>query len=141
MAAANQSAPFLPSPTLSNAPGPTNSKSGASGQPNSAQPDHLLPLSLQNDVAASGMPLESSQGEPRPPIPALFHCLPVVLQVSVPVREFRVRRLLALIPGVLIETQWGHGEDLPLSSGAVQLAWTEFEVVESKLAVRVTRLP
>jgi flagellar motor switch/type III secretory pathway protein FliN len=66
--------------------------------------------------------------------------LPVGLVVSVPVREFRIRNLLAMEPGALIETQWGHGEDLPLSSGDVQLAWSEFEVVDTRLAVRVTRL-
>jgi flagellar motor switch protein FliN/FliY len=66
--------------------------------------------------------------------------LPVGLAVSVPVREFRVRHLLAMAPGELIETQWGHEEDVPLSSGDVQLAWTEFEVVDTRLAVRVTRL-
>jgi flagellar motor switch protein FliN/FliY len=66
--------------------------------------------------------------------------LPVELDVAVPVREFRVRNLLALEPGQVIETQWGHGEDMPLSSGDVQLAWSEFEVVDSQLAVRVTRM-
>jgi flagellar motor switch/type III secretory pathway protein FliN len=66
--------------------------------------------------------------------------LPVALAVTVPVREFRVRNLLAMAPGAVIETQWAHGEDLPLSSGDVQLAWSEFEVVDTRLAVRVTRL-
>jgi hypothetical protein len=49
---------------------------------------------------------------------------------QIPVREFRVRNLLALESGQLIETQWAHGEDMPLASGDVQLAWSEFEVVE-----------
>jgi hypothetical protein len=40
----------------------------------------------------------------------------------------------------LIEPQWGHAEDVPLASADVQLAWTEFEVVETQLAVRITRL-
>ena len=66
--------------------------------------------------------------------------LPVELDVAVPVREFRVRHLLALAPGQLIESRWGHGSDVPLAAGDVQLAWSEFEVVETKLAVRVTRL-
>jgi len=66
--------------------------------------------------------------------------LPVELEVAVPVREFRVRNLLALEAGSLIETQWAHDEDMPLASGNVQLAWSEFEVVESQLAVRLTRL-
>jgi flagellar motor switch/type III secretory pathway protein FliN len=66
--------------------------------------------------------------------------LPVELDVTVPVREFRVRHLLALAPGQLIESQWGNGEDVPLASGDVQLAWSEFEVIDAQLAVRVTRL-
>jgi flagellar motor switch/type III secretory pathway protein FliN len=66
--------------------------------------------------------------------------LPVELDVSVPVRNFRVRNLLALEPSQLIESGWGHGEDLPLAAGDVQLAWSEFEVINTQLSVRVTRL-
>ncbi len=66
--------------------------------------------------------------------------LPVALDVTIPVREFRMRQLLALAPGQVIETQWSHGDDLPLAAGDVQVAWSEFEVVETRLAVRVTRL-
>ena len=66
--------------------------------------------------------------------------LPVELDVAIPVREFRVRNLLALEPGQVIESQWGSGEDVPLAAGDVQLAWSEFEVIDTQLAVRVTRL-
>jgi flagellar motor switch/type III secretory pathway protein FliN len=66
--------------------------------------------------------------------------LPVELDVTVPVREFRVRNLLALQPDMVIESQWDHDEDVPLGSGEVQLAWSEFEVVDTQLAVRITRL-
>lgn len=66
--------------------------------------------------------------------------LPVELDVSIEVREFRVRDLLALMPGRVIETSWSHGEDVPLGVGEVQLAWSEFEVLDGQLAVRITRL-
>ncbi len=66
--------------------------------------------------------------------------LAVELDVAVPLREFRVRDLLALEPGQLIESRWGNGEDVPLASGDVQLAWSEFEVIDTQLAVRITRL-
>jgi Type III flagellar switch regulator (C-ring) FliN C-term len=62
------------------------------------------------------------------------------MDVSVPVRGFRVRNLLTLETGQLVESGWGHGEDVPLAAGDVQLAWSEFEVIETALAVRVTRL-
>jgi flagellar motor switch/type III secretory pathway protein FliN len=66
--------------------------------------------------------------------------LPVEVDVAVPVRSFRVRNLLLLEPGYVIESQWANGEDMPLSAGLIQLAWGEFEVVENDLAVRITRL-
>lgn len=66
--------------------------------------------------------------------------LPVELDVAIPVREFRVRNLLAIEPGQIVETQWAQGQDLPLASGQTQLAWSEFEVIDTQLAVRVTRL-
>lgn len=73
-------------------------------------------------------------------LPASLERLPVSLIVSVPVRDFRVKNLLGIAAGAVIETQWSHGEDIPLASGNVQLAWSEFEVVDTRLAVRVTRL-
>jgi flagellar motor switch/type III secretory pathway protein FliN len=66
--------------------------------------------------------------------------LPVELDVAVPIQEFRVRDLLALDLGRVVETRWGHGDDVPLAAGAVQLAWSEFEVIDTQLAVRITRL-
>jgi flagellar motor switch protein FliN/FliY len=78
--------------------------------------------------------------EQKSAFPAPVLRLPVDLAVSVPVHDFRVRQLLALTPGQVIETQWNHGDDLPLTAGDVEVAWSEFEVVETKLAVRITRL-
>jgi flagellar motor switch/type III secretory pathway protein FliN len=66
--------------------------------------------------------------------------LPVQLDVGIPIRDFRVKNLLALAPGSLIESYWAPGEDVPVASGEVQLAWSEFEVVDTQLAVRLTRL-
>jgi hypothetical protein len=65
--------------------------------------------------------------------------IPVEVEVGVPVRDFRVRNLLALSSGTIVRSQWTHGEDLPLRAGCVQLAWIEFEVVDSVLAARITR--
>ena len=65
---------------------------------------------------------------------------PVELEVGVPVRNFRVRNLLALDRGSVVGSQWSHGEDMPLSAGNVQLAWTQFEVFDNTLAARITRL-
>jgi flagellar motor switch protein FliN/FliY len=101
--------------------------------------------------AARPTEIATTDQTPTPPVPppsagtgialsTAIARLPVEVDVSVPVRGFRVRNLLAMEPGLVIETAWAHGEDMPLAAGAVQLAWSEFEVVESTLAVRVTRL-
>ncbi len=84
-------------------------------------------------------PLLDAESDPVP-LGAPVSLLPVELDVAVPVRKFRVRNLLALEPGQLIESKWGNGDDVPLASGEVQLAWSEFEVIDTQLAVRITRL-
>jgi flagellar motor switch protein FliN/FliY len=71
--------------------------------------------------------------------PRVFR-LPIGVDVAIPIRKFRVRNLLALTVGAVIPSQWGQGEDLPLAARGAQLAWAEFEVVDQKLAVRITRL-
>jgi hypothetical protein len=95
---------------------------------------------LRANEAATDGEIKTEEDAELMRLPGPMERLPVGLLVSVPVRDFRVRNLLAMAPDELIETQWGHGEDLPLSSGEVQLAWSEFEVVDARLAVRVTRL-
>jgi flagellar motor switch/type III secretory pathway protein FliN len=102
-----------------------------SAEGNSLIPNAQALMTRRSEASASAQAI--SQGSP-------VAMLPVELDVAVPVREFRVRNLLALDSGQIIETQWGHGEDVPLAAGDVQLAWSEFEVVESQLGVRVTRL-
>src|SRR5215472_10373309 len=70
---------------------------------------------------------------------ALSARLRLQLDLCVPLPSFRVQNLLSLEKGQVIESAWPHTEDLPLWSGGVHLVWTEFEVVDQKLAVRVTR--
>jgi flagellar motor switch protein FliN/FliY len=81
---------------------------------------------------------EKSAG--RTLLAALAAKLPLQLDLRVPVPSFRVQNLLSLEKGQIVETVWPHTEDLPLWAGDVQLVWTEFEVVDQKLGVRVTRL-
>lgn len=66
--------------------------------------------------------------------------LPVEVEVGVPIPGFRVKHLLSLEPGLVIESGWSHVEDVPLGAGKVQLAWSEFEVLDAQMAVRLTRL-
>ena len=131
--------------------GPATSADGAGGAPKggSGAPAQVaaLPASSLSE-GESGNPatqaLVSVAAEPEAdclPLGRALRLMPVELDVVVPVRNFRVRSVLALEPGQVIESQWNPSEDVPLSAGEVRLAWTEFEVIEDQLAVRVTRLP
>lgn len=66
--------------------------------------------------------------------------LPMQIDVTIPITSFRVRDLLALDKGSILESQWSHTDDVPVWCGGSQLVWSEFEVIDDKLAVRVTRL-
>jgi hypothetical protein len=66
--------------------------------------------------------------------------LPVQVDVRVPLPNFRVADLLSLAAGSVVASEWPSSEDIPLSCGDVHLVWTEFEVVDHTLAIRVTRL-
>lgn len=96
------------------------------------------------DPGSSSTSLVRSERKDRAGIdlsdPAQVPPLPVQLDVCIPLPSFRVQDLLSLETGRVLTTEWPSSEDLPLWSGQVQLVWTEFEVVDQKLAVRVTRL-
>ena len=77
--------------------------------------------------------------EEHPAWPMISH-LPVMLAVSIPLRGFRVCDLLELSSGKAIESTWASTEDVPLSVGALHVCWGEFEVVEKRMALRLTRL-
>lgn len=66
--------------------------------------------------------------------------LPVAMSAEIPLIRFRVKDLLALTEGQVFETGWPDTEDVPLKAAEVQIGWTEFEVVEQKIALRLTRL-
>jgi len=82
--------------------------------------------------------LEESQPESGPD--NRLNRLPMQLDVMVKVPGFRVKDLLALEKGTVVETVHEHSQDVPVRCGGALLVWGEFEVVEQKLAVRITRL-
>jgi flagellar motor switch/type III secretory pathway protein FliN len=66
--------------------------------------------------------------------------LPCLLTVEIPVPGFTVADLVHLAPGRIIATRWTVGLDVPLRINGELIAWSEFEVVQSHLAVRLTEL-
>lgn len=97
-------------------------------------------MEVEAALAESPPTLEDEGVESISSANPLVSRLPVEVDVTVPIRKFRVRNLLAMVKGDVIQTQWVEGDDMPLAARGTQLAWTEFEVVDQQLAVRITRL-
>jgi flagellar motor switch protein FliM len=66
--------------------------------------------------------------------------LTVAMTAGVMLKGFKIRDLLRLQTGQVIESACPETEDVPLKIGQVQVAWSEFEVVDQQLMVRLTRL-
>jgi flagellar motor switch protein FliM len=66
--------------------------------------------------------------------------LTVKLEAGVTLPRFKVRDLLRLEVGQVVESESPDSEDVLVKVGQVRLGWSEFEVVEQRLAIRLTRL-
>jgi flagellar motor switch protein FliN/FliY len=66
--------------------------------------------------------------------------LPSVLSVDLALIRFTVGDLLQLAPGTVLESENPSGADVPLVVNTQVIGWAEFEVVNERLAVRVTEL-
>jgi len=66
--------------------------------------------------------------------------LRITMRVGVALDRFRVQDLLTLKVGQVFESVSPETEDVPLMAGQVQLGWSEFEVVDQRMGLRLTRL-
>lgn len=66
--------------------------------------------------------------------------LPCQLSVEIPVPAFKVRDLLSLETGSIIDSRSASSADVPLRVNWELIGWAEFEVVGDRMAVRFTEL-
>jgi flagellar motor switch protein FliN/FliY len=66
--------------------------------------------------------------------------LRVTVRAGVALNRFRVRDLLAIKEGQVFESLTPAMDDVPVKVGKAQLGWSEFEVLEQRMALRLTRL-
>jgi flagellar motor switch/type III secretory pathway protein FliN len=66
--------------------------------------------------------------------------LPCELSIDLPLPGFKIADLLKLRVGAVIEAHWRVGRDVPLRLNGTLIGWSEFEVVGTSLAVRLTEL-
>ncbi|MFI5110614.1 MAG: FliM/FliN family flagellar motor switch protein [Terriglobales bacterium] len=66
--------------------------------------------------------------------------LPCLLTIEISMPGFTVADLIQLERGRIIASRWPVGQDVPLRINGALIAWSEFEVVQNRLAVRLTEL-
>jgi flagellar motor switch protein FliN/FliY len=66
--------------------------------------------------------------------------LRVTIRAAVTLDGFKVRDLLAMKQGQVFKSLSRVTEDVPVRVGQMQLGWSEFEVLEQQIALRLTRL-
>jgi len=66
--------------------------------------------------------------------------LPCQLSVAFEVPHFTIRDLLSLRVNSLVDTKRREGAHVPVIVNAVMVAWAEFDVIDGRLAVRMTEM-
>jgi flagellar motor switch protein FliN/FliY len=66
--------------------------------------------------------------------------LPCQLSAAIEVPNFTVRDLLTLSVNSLVDTQRREGAHVPVLVNTVMVAWAEFDVIDGRLAVRMTEM-
>jgi flagellar motor switch protein FliN/FliY len=66
--------------------------------------------------------------------------LPCCLSVEVKVPHFTVGDLLRLAVSSLVDTRHHDGSHVPIRVNGQMIAWGEFDVIDDRLAVRLTEL-
>jgi flagellar motor switch protein FliN/FliY len=92
-------------------------------------------------MAAAAQPkLETPIADPLANQWARVEPLPCLLTIEISVPGFTVADLVNLQRGRIIATRWTVGQDVPFRINGELIAWSEFEVVQNRLAVRLTEL-
>jgi flagellar motor switch protein FliN/FliY len=92
---------------------------------------------ISMEKTAVGPDLQSMETHPAWPMIARMS---LQMAVRISLSNFKVRDLLSLQCGQLIESVWVASEEVPLKVGALQLGWGEFELMNGRMALRLTRL-
>ncbi len=104
-------------------------------------PENKLMVSPPGEAApATALAAPGLSGAPTGAVEGRLAQMDMRLDVMLRVPSFRVRDLLTLDRGTVVETDHDHTQDIPVRCGGALLAWAEFEVVNEGLAVRLTRL-
>lgn len=91
---------------------------------------------MSNEVQSHAGELATSPGDIWPEAMNLNCQLYVALEVP----HFTVRELISLDVNSLVDTGRREGAHVPVMVNGVMVAWAEFDVIDGRLAVRMTEM-
>jgi flagellar motor switch/type III secretory pathway protein FliN len=91
-------------------------------------------------MAAAAQPKPAPVADPLADRWLRVEALPCLLAVEISVPNFTVADLVHLERGRIVATRWTVGQDVPLRVNDELIAWSEFEIAQNRLAVRLTEL-
>ena len=101
-------------------------------------------MSLLPQVVSSTAPAkraDSSEVKPYRPNPAeVLPWLPCAVSLEIPLDGFTIGDLSNLARGSVVSTACPRNSDLPLYVNGQLIGWSELEVIDDRLAVRITEI-
>lgn len=94
-------------------------------------------------ILAGGQSAAPVAADPKPEISARWadaELLPCHLSAEITVSQFTVRDLFRLEVDSVIDAGWVQSMDVPVKANSQLIGWVEFEVIDERLAVRITEL-
>ena len=85
-------------------------------------------------------PIRKDESPPPPDLWVEVLDLPCRLNVSFEIPGFTIRDLLSLQVDSIVDTQRREGAHAPVVVNGGMVAWAEFDVIEDRLAVRLTEM-
>ena len=83
----------------------------------------------------------STEPPPAEPDPAeVLPWLPCTVSLDVPLERFTIGDLSNLAEGAVLSTACARNSDVPLYVNGQLIGWTELEVIDDRLAVRITEI-
>lgn len=101
-----------------------------SSSPDSGEATLRRPLALETKSPRLISPIETHH----------FSTLPVLLEVRIPLRRYKLAEISKLLGGSVLVSDWVATDDIPLRAQGLQLLWAEFAISHQRLTVRVTRV-
>lgn len=98
-----------------------------------------MDAAVQLKEETQSAPVDVSEEKPAD-LTEKFGWLPCQISLDIPVVKFTVGDLLRLGKDSIVETACLSTSDIPLRVNGLLIAWSEFEVIGNRLAVRLTEL-